>query len=264
MRYTLFLILIPIALLNAQHVVQKKLKELKLQPKVTNISVDRLGGFYVVGECGVEQFDPEGKLTKKYKLDDCNTTDLLEAWSLMRIYAYQNYKQQFTVFNNHLEEVVKLDIDPSFAVEPQLATPSYDLRHYWILDIDNSINRVSLNSNSVDIETETLKSIDGKFLHMREYQNLLFLLHEKSGIFVIDKLGKLVFRIPDLKTNYFSFAGEDLYYLQNNKVHFFDIFTRDTYSVDVPSDFKFVIATDERLVLIKDGVAEIHEFRPKK
>jgi hypothetical protein len=70
--------------------------------------------------------------------------------------------------------------------------------------------------------------------------------------------------VPVEKTNYFSFSGEDLYFLKDNKVYFFDIFTRDAYTIDVAEGFKFVIATDEKLILIKDGRAEIFEFSPRK
>jgi hypothetical protein len=257
-------VLLSTTILSGQQLIRKKIKDVKVQAKVTNVSVDRLGGFYTVGDCGIEQFDPEGKFVKSYNYLDCNSTELLEAWLYVRIYAYQNYKQQFTIFNSHLEEIDKLDIDPSFAVEPHLATISTDLRHYWILDMDNSVKRVNLKTKSVDIESDAVKTVHGKFLHIREYQNMLFLLHENSGVYVLDQLGKLAFQVPVEKTNYFSFSGEDLYFLKDNKVYFFDIFTRDTYTIDVAEGFKFVIATDEKLILIKDGRAEIFEFSPRK
>jgi hypothetical protein len=249
---------------NAQEFPYKKIRETKLPSKVNRISVDRLGGFYIVGDCGVEQFDPEGIHKKSYKLSSCNAIELLEAWPLMRICAYQNYKQQFTIFDSHLEEVEKLDIDPAFAVEPKLASLSTDLKYYWILDVDNSIKRVNINSRLVDIESDALKSKTGKFVHMREYQNMLFVLNENSGIYVINKLGTLIFEISASNVNYFSFAGEDLYFLTGKQVRFYDIFTKDSYSIDVPAGNKFVVATDERLILLKDGVAEIFEFSPQK
>ena len=248
----------------AQVAAVKKIKEIKLQSKVSTITVDRLGGFYTVSDCKIEQFSPEGELQKTFSRDRCNPTELMEAWPLMRIFAYQNYKQQFTLFSSHLEVVDNLDIDPSYAIEPQLAAPSSDLRHYWILDLDNSIKRISLYTNTVDIETESLKSIPGKFIFLRDYQNMLFLLHESQGIFVLNNLGNLVFKIPTDKISYFNFAGEDLYYLKEDRVKFFNIFNKDTYEVKVPIGYKFAIATDEKLILLKDGKAEINEFKPLK
>lgn len=257
----LFIVAIPA---QSQPFPYKKLREVKLQPEVTSISVDRLGGFYTVNDCGIEQFDPEGKPKGHYKPRGCTKTQLLEAWSLMRIYAYQKEKQQFIVFDSQLEIVEFLPIDPSFAVEPQLAAPSTDLKYYWILDIDNSLKKVDINARSVSIESEALKDIKGKFVHLREYQGTLFLLDVNSGIYFINKLGNLISKIDAPNIAYFSFAGEDLYYLKDNQLHFYDIFTKDTYSIGIPVGYKLAVATDERLILIKDGVAEVFEFSPKK
>jgi len=250
--------------LLAQQFPYTKLREVKLQSDVERISVDRLGGFYTVNKCGIEKFDPEGKREKNYVKKICTDTELLEAWQLARIYAYQKSKQQFIVFNPNMEIIELLDIDPAFAVEPQLATLSPDLQTYWILDIDNSLKKIDLRSETVSLETDALKKIKGKIIHLREYQNLLFVLNADSGIYIINKLGKLVSQVEAPGISYFSFAGEDLYYLKGNQVTFFDIFSNDTYSIDVPAGNKFVVATDERLILIRDGLAEIFQFTPKK
>ncbi len=242
----------------------KKLKEVKLQANVTRVSVDRLGGFYTVSDCGIEQFNPEGKLQNKYLPNGCTGTELFEAWPLMRLYAYQKSKQQFILFDHNLKQVDQLQIDPAFAVEPQLAAPASDLKYYWILDLDNSIKRIDPEGNTVSLESEDLKEVKAKFTHMREYQSFLFLLDENSGIYIINKLGKLVSKIGTPGIQYFNFAGEDLYYLSGNQLIFYDIFTKDSYHIEVPPGNKFVIATDERLILIKEKLAEIFEFTPRK
>ena len=242
----------------------KKLREVKLQPGIDRISVDRLGGFYTLSKCDIEQFDPEGRPNKKYFSTGCAGIELIEAWPLMRIYAYQKSKQQFLVFDHSLEIVDSLEIDPAFAVDPQLAAPSSDLKSYWILDMDNSIKKIDINSGYVSLESEALKEVKGRFTYIREYQSMLFLLNQNSGIYVINKLGKLVSEIDTSGIQYFSFLGEDLYYLKGDQLHFYDIFSRDTYSIEVPAGNKFVVATDEKLILVKDGRAEIFEFSPRK
>src|SRR5687768_10839099 len=87
----------------AQPLPYKKLRDIKIQPGVQRISVDRLGGFYTVSDCIIEKFSPEGKLEKKYSQDECPHIDLLEAWALMRIYGYSKQKQQFLVLDHQLE-----------------------------------------------------------------------------------------------------------------------------------------------------------------
>jgi len=248
----------------SQPISLKKLREVKLQSNVKGISVDRLGGFYTSNDCGIEQFDPEGNLKFKYAPRGCTSTQLLEAWALARIYAYQKEKQQFIVFDSRMDILEFMPIDPSFAVEPQLAAPTSDLKSYWILDMDNSLKKVDLNTKSVSLESEDLKNIKGKFTHIREYQGMLFILNAETGIYIINKLGKLINTIDAPHISYFSFAGEDMYYLKGSQLHFYDIFSQDSYSVEVSQGYKFAVATDERLVLIKDGLAEVFEFTPRK
>ena len=264
MKSLIFLLALIATQAIAQQAPLKKIKEIKIQADVEHISVDRLGGFYTVSDCGIEQFDADGKKLKRYALDACDQTDLLEAWPLMRVYAYQKSKQQFLIFDHVLDIVEVLKIDPAFAVEPQLAAPSPDLKGYWILDMDNSIKKIDLATQTVAIETDALKNVKGPFTHIREYQSMLFVLDPESGIYIVNKLGQQVAKIEEQGIQYFSFSGEDLYYLKGSLLHFYDIFTKETYSIEVSAGNTFCVATDEKLILIKDLVAEIFAFTPRK
>jgi hypothetical protein len=249
---------------TAQPFPYKKLKDIKIQADIQRISVDRLGGFYTVSNCTIEKFSPEGKLEKKSSISECTRIALLEAWALMRIYGYDKQKQQFLIFDHQLELVDNLAIDPAFAVEPQLATPSPDLKSYWILDIDNSLKKIDLKSQTVVLESDELKGTTQQFAFMREYQSFLFLLDPESGIYIINRLGKLISKIEAKDLSYFSFSGEDLYYQKDNLLHFYDIFSKDSYSIELPTNTKFIVATDERLIIFRPNQAEIFEFSPRK
>lgn len=242
----------------------KKLRDIKLPTSVDRISVDRLGGFYTVNNCGIDKFSPEGKSEAKYHPRGCTDSELVEAWGYARVFAYQKYKQHFIVFDPLMEVLDFKTIDPSLAVEPQLATPAPDLNSFWVLDVDNSVKKFDAAIRTITLEMDTLKTIKNKFTFMREYQSMLFLLEPSTGIYVLNKLGQLISIIDAKNINYFSFAGEDLYYLKGNAVYFMDIFSKDTYSVSVPSGYKFVVATDERLILIKDGQGEVFAFTPRQ
>ncbi len=243
----------------------KKLRDIKLPPTVDKISVDRLGGFYTMNDCGIDKFSPEGKPEGKYHPRGCNPTELLEAWGLARIFAYRKSEQRFVIFDPQMEILDYKPIDPSLAVEPQLATPAPDLNSFWVLDIDNSVKKFDAAIRTLSLESDTLKFVKGKFVHMREYQGMLFLLEPTTGIYVLNKLGQLISKVDATDITYFSFAGEDLYYLKGDKVYFADIFDfgKEPYSIDVPKGYEFVVATDERLILIKDGSGEVFAFTPR-
>jgi len=97
---------------------------------------------------------------------------------------------------------------------------------------------------------------------MREYQNLIFLLDKNTGIVIYNTVGK---KINQLKTdaNNFGFFGEELYFLQEGKVVFFDLYTEKIRLVDV-GEGKFVLVTDERILLVKEnGRVALFEFNGK-
>lgn len=251
----------------AQVLSSKKLHQSKITlQKVERISVDRLGGFYLSSACGLEKFDPEGHEKEKYRFSKCTATELLEAWNLFRIYGFQRATRSFKIYDQYLTVNEEIKIDSAFAIEPLLATPSNDNRSYWILDVDYSLKKIDLYNKKVIFETESVFNPNKKynFIHAREFQNFLFLLDEAEGIFVLNNVGRFVKKIDAKGANYFSVLGEDIYFLKDNKVHFFDIYTEETYSVDVPAYTKFVVATDERLVLIKDKLIEVYAFTPKQ
>jgi hypothetical protein len=242
----------------------KKLKDIKLPSRIDRISVDRLGGFYTVNSCGIDKFSPEGKAEGKYRPRGCTDSELVEAWGYARVFAYQKSKQQFIVFDPTMDILDFKVIDPSSAVEPQLATPAPDLNSFWVLDIDNSVKKFDAAIKTVTLEFETLRNVNAKFIYMREYQGMLFLLEPATGIYVLNKMGQHIATIDAANIKYFSFAGEDLYYLKDDAVFFYDIFSKDKYSITIPSGYEFVVATDERLILIKGGSGEVFQFEPKK
>jgi hypothetical protein len=93
---------------------------------------------------------------------------------------------------------------------------------------------------------------------MREYQNFTFLLNDE-GISIFNNIGMKIrsISIPDLKA--FNFLGQELYYYQDGKAHFFDLFTTEKRFEDIPG-FEAVVLTDERLVGIKAGKLEIYPY----
>lgn len=247
----------------AQNFPYKKLKEGKFSGSIDRISVDRLGGFYLVTNCGINQYDPEGNELSSYRPRGCTPTELFEAWGYARLYGFQKAKSQLTVFNKDLELLEPRAIDPAFAVEPQLAAPASYEHSYWILDVDNSIKKINTNTNSVEFESDTLLGMPHQFAHMRDYQNLFFLLDKNTGIFVFNKFGKLISRLAAQGVTYFNFAGEDLYFVENNTLRFINIYSKDAYEIPLPEGVRFCVVTDERLVLIKEKHFEVYEFKLK-
>jgi hypothetical protein len=252
---------------NAQKIGSQKLHQEKIHlTKVERISVDRLGGFYLSSSCGIEKFDPNGVAKEKYHLRNCTSVEVLECWNPFRMYAFQKSTRSFRVYDQYLTVSEEMAIDSAVAIAPLLATPANDNRSYWLLDSDYSIKKIDFRTNKVLFESEPIVDPTGTFhfVHMREFQNFIFLMDEKEGLFVLNNVGRFVKKIDSRGATYFSVLGEDIYFLKDNKVHFFDIFTEEIYTIEVPQNTRFVIATDEKITLIKDKTLEVYAFTPRQ
>lgn len=264
MRHGLLLTVLITVTISAVGQSLKKLRDVQLPIAAKAISVDRLGAFYLISDCSIVKCNPEGQAIQQIQLKPCEPITALEAWGLARIFAYQNKKQQLVLLNPELEILEERTIEPTAALEPRLAIPCPDMNSYWVLDIDNTLRKFDATAGTITLETEALKTVATKITHLREYQNELFALDPPQGIFILNKMGELINKLPIPNINYFSFAGEDLYYLKDNQVHFYNLFNGDSYAVDVPAAYQFAVATDERLILIKDKQAEVFAFQPKQ
>ena len=266
MRCKLILLIIGcflVSLSGFSQIVGKKIKDIKLKG-VAQVSVDRLGNFFIIAKNGfIKKYDAQGKEIASLKH---RHPTLLEPWFHPVIFLYHQKNQSIYTYGRHFENERVSPLDPAWAIEPQLACPTNDNK-IWIYDgSDASLKKVNPLTQEVmsefTLDTTQLKS-RSRFTHLREYQNMLFLLDPISGIFVFNNIGKLINHIGASGLLHFNFFGEELYYLHHHKIIFFDLYSEEERSIAVDGDFQFVLVTDERVLLIHQKKASLFEFNPQ-
>lgn len=232
----------------------KKISEIKAKG-ITQVGVDRLGNFFTVTSGGaIKKFDPNGKVLEKLKVGKVNVT-LLEGWYHPTIFIYDRKKQTVTTFDRHFESKRETIIDPSIAVEPFLICPRGDNRMLVLDAGDYSIKLVNPFGNTVQSEFTIDRSViseSPEFVYMREYQNMIFLLDRKKGIIILNNIGKVITTIPAPGLSNFNFFGEEIYFFHDQKLNFFDLYTEEVRSVPMNKNYRFVLATDERIITISE------------
>lgn len=243
---------------------QTKIKTLEISDTIIYSAVDRPGDIYMVTKDGqIQKFDKDGKLIVVYRHHGAPT--LFDPRDGARLFAYYRNKQQYDYYNPSFDAVVSYRIDSAFAIEPWLIAPSGE-KKLWLLDnADHSLKKV----NPVDSEVEVEVIIDASliedataFTALREYQNFVFALNPKRGIFVFNSLGKHIKIIPAKSISSFNFLGEELYFLAGDVVNFTDLFTAESRQLKLESKPRSILLTDERMVLVFAKSFEIFEFKP--
>ncbi len=239
----------------------KKIKE--FQPgKIENVSVDRLGNFFLIFQNGsIKKYDANGKTLAFLK--NAETPSLIEPWFHPRIFTYYQRGQHYINFDRNFKNPDDQVLDPSVAIKPSLACPTNDNKLLVFDRADLSVKRINPFNNQVlsEFAIDSMQfSVKPNFTYIREYQNLIFLLDANSGVVIYNNVGKIVNQIK-IKANNFGFYGEELYFLQRSKVVFFDLYTEKTREIEI-GEGKFVLVTDERILEVteKDRVI-IFEFK---
>lgn len=243
---------------------QKKIKTLEISDTVTNAAVDRPGELYVITQHGqLQKFNENGELIILYKNQKSPT--LFDPRDGSKLFAYYRDTQHYEFLNPSFEITSSYKIDSAFAIKPWLICPSGEYK-LWILDgADHSLKKINVKESEVEIEVmidATLINDAKAFTKMREYQSFVFLLNPAKGIYIFNSIGKHIktIEVPGLKN--FNFLGEELYYMQNGKVKFFDLFSAEMREISFTPITGEILLTDQRLFAINPRAIEIYEFRP--
>jgi hypothetical protein len=217
--------------------------------EITNVSVDRMGNFFLLPKKGgIKKYDIDGKVIASLPK---KKPALIETWYHPSIFMYDRASQKYFSYGRFFEDVKEYKLAPELAIEPYLVCPTHDNR-LWILDkADYSLKKVSpLNQEVINEFNLDIGSSTPEFTYLREYQNLIFLQEKNSGIWIINTLGKIIIKIEIKNPGNFGFFGQELYYLENNIIRFFDLLTEARHELPLNGDLKFAMITDERILTI--------------
>lgn len=242
----------------------KKIREFPTE-EVKKISIDRLGDFYLVLKSGkILKYDTDGNFMSEFSNPQAHAITLLEPWNPLKVFIYARDRQEILFLDRGMEFQQKIAIDPSLAIDPYLACPSID-NNFWLLDkADLSLKKINVNTYAV-LEEIDLKPAAGQapdFTFLREYQNLLFLIDQKTGIVILSIHGKPIHTLKANDPGYIGFLGQEVYRLENGKITFYDLYTEEQHELRVDPMAQFVLITDERLILVKKATVEVLEYKP--
>ncbi|MBX2947217.1 MAG: hypothetical protein KF725_15410 [Cyclobacteriaceae bacterium] len=234
----------------------------QLKGEVTGASVDRPGDLYIQFADGtIQKYDGNGKLLQEVKPKVPLT--VFEPRDGSRAFSYERPGQwySFAWFGSFNQ----VKIADEFAIEPWLVCSSGD-NNLWVVDAaDLSIKKINTGKGSIDVEVLLSRDVHKRkedLISIREYQNFLFIHNKNTGIEIFNALGKQLRVIPGKDILYFNFLGEELYYVQNNKLIFYDLFDRTIRENTLNNAMLFFIATDEYEYHIYNKKVEIYPAKP--
>jgi hypothetical protein len=239
------------------------LKTIELTAPATAIQIDRAGDIYIQFQSGkIEKWNASGS-----KISDTQPAVPLTSFdptNAMRLLGFQRNSQTVTWFYPDLTVYEQFALEPAFAIEPWLICASGE-RDYWIADAaDQSFKKIHAADQTVMREFKLPVGVPPikQITAVREYQNFLFLLDPDTGLQVLNSFGKLIRTIAGKDITHFQFLGEELFYQQAQHVVFFDLFTAEIRTMNLPDQADVTLLSDERMFLLKGNSLKIFEFKP--
>jgi len=229
----------------------------------TTISQDRNGRIYFLDPLrNLLRLDTLGRPLDTFSPPTRGRIGSIEAWNPMKILLFYEDRQALLLLDRFLRPISNTDLrDLNYEGIARAATPAAD-DGIWLFDETNlTLSKLDLRLRKVTVETPLNLILDRERFdvrQLREYQNMLYLLDYNNGIYVFDNLGNYKKSIPLNGLGYIGFRGNELYFVQDGQLHFYDLYTSTKRTVALPEKEQYLtaLADDSRLYLFsKEKVA---------
>lgn len=231
----------------------------------TSISKDRNGHVYILDPLrNLLRLDALGRPLDTFSPPTRGRISNIEAWNPMKVLLFYEDRQSLLLLDRFLRPISSTDLrDINYEGIAKAATLSAD-DSFWLFDETNlTLSKLDLRLRKVTVETPLNLILDRERFdvrQLREYQNMLYLLDYNNGIYVFDNLGNYKKSIPIKGLAYVGFRGNELYFVQDGQLTFYDLYTSEKRVVPLPekNSYRTALVGDKQLYLFTKDKADIY------
>ncbi|WP_400193632.1 hypothetical protein [Hymenobacter sp. B81] len=208
-------------------------------PRPGPASLDRRGNLYVAdAKNNLRQFAPDGQPLAVYSPPLPGHTAQVEAWNTTKVLVFYDDRQELVFLDRFLAPISSTRLSELTDGQIRTATLAPD-ENLWLLnESDLRLSQFSPRQQRFSIQTP-LDLLLGRqkpdFRFLREYQNNLYLVDRNSDVWVFDNLGNFRKRLPFTGLSTIGFRGDELYYLKDNRLHFFHLYQLQERTQPLPT-----------------------------
>lgn len=230
--------------------------------EVKEVSIDRKGNLFYSDEKGnIKMLNRVGELIHSFSPQKTGQVSLIEAWPTLRVFVFYRDLQEYLFLDRFLASGPRYEFDNELIGFVSMATVSND-NGLWLLDdSDYTLKKLDLNFNEITVNSSLNTLFTSEKIavnYMREYQNMLFLNDKNSGILVFDNYGNYIKKLPFTGLEYFSFKGDELYFLKQNTIHFYNLYNFQERKIDLPANkaYQYVFMAGNDITLLSEDTLE--------
>ncbi|EJF10805.1 MULTISPECIES: hypothetical protein [Pontibacter] len=231
------------------------------------VSVDRNGSVYLM-DTGRSLFmlDSTGKPVNTFSPPSRGRITAVEAWNPMKVFLFYEDRQELMLLDRFMRPIANTRLtDLGYMGNVQAATLTSDDSFWLFNESDFTLSKLDLRYQKPIIETPLDLILDkARFdvRFIREYQNMVYLLDYNGGVYVFDNLGNYKKKLPFTGVSYIAFKGNELYFVKDKALHFFDLYKMQERMLSLPEGKNYLSAliSDNTLYLFTKEQADVYRI----
>ena len=231
----------------------------------TAISQDRSSHVYLLdGKYNLLRLDPLGRPLDTFSPPMRGRISTIEAWNPMKMLLFYQDRQELVLLDRFMRPISSISLsDINYQGIAKAASLAAD-DGFWLFDETNvTLSKLDVRLRKPTVETTLNLILDKEHFDvrmLREYQNMVYLLDYNSGIFVFDNLGNYLKKIPYKGVSYIGFRNNELYFVQEDNLHFLDLYTLEEHTQSLPPHKPYLsaIVNDSRAFLFGTDAADVY------
>lgn len=220
-------------------------------------TVDNLGNIYLVNPKNeVLKYNKKGKLLWNYTQNSFGNISEIDVTDPLRVVLFYQDMQQMVVLNNTLNEISRYSFTDNVSnFISTIATANNN--GFWVYDQINRQLKKLTNNFIDDINTGNIyqrDDINASVNYMIFENNYLYLNDVNKAIHIFDGYGNY-YKTALVKTpQYFSVAGNNLFYLEGNFLirYNFLTFKTDKYALPIQNLACNIFLKNEHLIILTE------------
>jgi hypothetical protein len=233
----------------------------------TAASVDRTGNVFISNTRGeVRKYSSFGKLLATFTPQQPAAVSSLEAWQMLRVFVFYGQSQQYIFldrFLNASQPQLLSNLTSGFAPH---ATTGEDNSLWLINETSLTLEKYDLRTSRQLINTDLSLFLDNdfQFFGLKIYQNKVYISMGKQGVLVFDAFGSFIQKLPLDNITRFNFYDDELYYLNENYIHFYNLYTFQERFIELPAKTEplYGLVVLDKVILITERMMYLYRFVP--
>ncbi|OHX68298.1 hypothetical protein [Flammeovirga pacifica] len=216
---------------------QTKLFEVEVG-EVAALDIDRMGQIYIVDHEGnVMQYKDDQEIRRYSPTVPAEVQ--IDAWAMLNTVVFSPDWQGVRILGQQLTQQSEYLFDENLIEYATIATNATDAG-IWLYDQPAfRIKKYFPNQQQISIDVSIEQILSTSYWNptwIREYQNNLYIVEERMGVFTFDLLGNILSEPVDIGgAKVIGLTDDKMYWLKKDQLHFKSLYSTDRETLDLPT-----------------------------